>query len=359
MLHTELYKLNVESTKQNLALTATGTDLDRIGQEYGVIRKPAEATILTITIPGTNGTVIPTTIDYVGVPNTIRYDPDAPVTVVGGIATSNVTAQTLGVIGNLNETDTLTIGTQVAGIGTIATVTVVENTGAETETDDVYRDRILSDIRTTTGGGNGADNKAWAEEVAGVKKAYPYSGEPNATLPGLDAGASDPGDRAVFVEADASIDADGVAPGSLLTEVRTSLTTDPVTGFERQPLGLTDDTLFVETITRTELFVKITGFDAGTGVEATIKANIETALKAYFRAVKMFVMSVDLPSERNDTVTEGTIWAVIQSVLSAGDAFATGVEFDDEIAVPTPIASLTLEPGELFKLADTDGISYA
>lgn len=356
--HTEQYKLVVERTKQNLAITATGIDLDLIGAEYGIVRKPAEAAILTITIPGTNGTTIPATIDYVGDSNNIRYSPESSVIVAGGLGTSNVTAQTLGTIGNLNVSDTLTIGTQVAGITTTATVTVVVNIGAETETDDVYRARVLNAIRTTTGGGNAADYKEWGEEVAGVKQVFPYAGTPESPLPGIDT-SSVPGERTLFVEADVSVDPDGIAPTALKDEVRVSVTTDPVTGAERPPLGLIDSTLFVETITRTETFVEITGFDAGTGVEVDIKAEIETALTTYFLAVKMFVVAIDLPADRNDLITEGTIWAVVQSVLSAGDASATAVTFGVDTGVPVPLTSLQLEPGELMKLGAVGGVTYA
>ena len=61
---TGLYKLLIDRVAQNLALTATGTDLDEIGINYGVFRKDAIAAVLTYTLPGTNGTVIPVTSDF-------------------------------------------------------------------------------------------------------------------------------------------------------------------------------------------------------------------------------------------------------------------------------------------------------
>ena len=108
------------------------------------------------------------------------------------------------------------------------------------------------------GGGNAADYREWAQEVAGVTRAYPYSGKPVALL--LE---SSPPDRTVYIEADTTIDPDGIAPQALLDEVRATITTDPVTGLARQPLGLTDSTLFVESISRTEFFVGISHLFVG------------------------------------------------------------------------------------------------
>lgn len=346
--YTGIYKLIAERTLQNLALTATGSDLDRIGQEYGVIRKPAEAAVLTISLPATNGTVIPATIDYVGDSNSVRYFPATSVIAAGGAAVSDVTAETLGVIGNLNVSDTLTIGTQVAGATTVATVTVILNIGAEEETDDVYRERVLNAIRSTTGGGNAADHKIWSEEVAGVKQAYPYSGTPTGPPPGIDA-SSVPADRTVFVEADTTIDPDGIAPTSLLDEVRVSINNDPVTGASRPPLGLTDSTLFVESILRTEVDVTITGLTTPLGAETQVKADIDTALAVYFLVITMFVPAIDLPSTRNDLITELTISEIVQDVLTVNASSAESISID----VGGPVTDYQLLEGELAKLGTT------
>ena len=354
---TQLFKFGVEGIKQVFAITAIGINLDLIGQEYGVIRKAAEAAVLTITLPATNGTIIPQTVDYVGTLNNVRYKPTAQVTAIGGLATSNVTAQTLGTIGNLNISDTMTIGTQIAGAETIASVTVVVNVGAELETDDAYRERILNVIRPTTGGGNGNDHIIWSLEVAGVTNAYPYTGKPDSPLPGV-ISSSIPGDRTVFIEVDESLEPDGVPSTAIKDEVRASINTDPVTGFSRPPLGLTDSTLFVEGITRTPIFIKITNIDFGTGVQATIEAEIDTALTTYLRNIKMFIPTVDLPQEQNDKITKLTLGDVVQDVLTANNASAELITFGLVTAVPSPLDSYTLDAGELVKLGTPGGIVY-
>ena len=65
-LLTGLYKFAAERALQALALTATDGDLDKIGSNYGLTRKNAESAQFTISLPATDGTIIPITVDFVG-----------------------------------------------------------------------------------------------------------------------------------------------------------------------------------------------------------------------------------------------------------------------------------------------------
>lgn len=340
---TSLYKFGVERALQNLVLTATKGDLDNLGIEFGVLRKVAESAQLTITIPGTTGTIIPINTDFVGDPNGIRYFSDAQVTVTAGVAAINVTASESGVAGNLLVGDTLSIGTQIAGVDNQATVTVVLTLGVEEETDDAYRDRILFALRITTGGGNAADYKSWSEEVSGVFKAYVFAGQPFDLIV-----TSYPGDRTIYIQADADIDADGIAPASLLDEVRTAVNTDPDTLKSRPPLGLVDATVFIESIIRTEFFITITGLDVSADIEAQVKTDISSAADSYFRSIGPFVEGIDLPQDRNDLITSVSISTIVQDVLTANGGTAQSVGFG--LAVGSFLAQYRLNPNELAKL---------
>jgi phage-related baseplate assembly protein len=354
-----LYNFAIDRAKQNLALTATEDDLDKLGSEYGVTRKEAVSTVLTAALPGTDTTVIPATIDFVGDANGVRYANDASVTIgvpTSGVAELTLTAKQTGTIGNLQAGDTLSIGTQVAGAETVATVAIITGetseiltTGAEREEDDDYRLRILDVIRAPGGGGNAADYRNWAQEVAGVVRAYPYAGDPD--------GSGSPPERIVYVEADTTIDADGIPPQSLLDDVRDSITTDPETGLSRQPLGLTDDTLFVEPITRTEFFVRITGLTVDASIETAVKDEIETQLTSYFRALRPFVDGVDAKIDDNSLITDLTVSDVVQDVLKANGGSAQSVAFD--IVKGGSIPEYQLGQGETAKLAAVDGVIYA
>ncbi len=343
----ELQNYGAELATANLVITATGSDLDILGSEYGVTRKPAEAAVLTIELPAVNGTIIPVTVDYTGDSNGVRYLPDAASPpAAGGVAVQDVSAQTLGVAGNLNITDTMSIGTQVPGAETQAEVTIILNTGADEETNDAYRQRILDKIQSTQGGGNATDYRMWSEEVAGVARAYPYSG-------GI-LGSGSPPDRIVYVETDVSIDPDGLAAAPILAEVRASITADPDTGISRQPLGLTDSTLFVVSITRINIYVEIRGLTVDPAIETQVKADVATAVELYFRSLRPFIDGLDVVSERNDLITALTVGNVVQDVLGAAGASAETVSFG--VIVGTTIPEYRLAQGETTK---TGSITYA
>ncbi|MEE9499608.1 MAG: baseplate J/gp47 family protein [Nitrospinaceae bacterium] len=350
ILSTSLHKFGIDRAKQVLATTAFGSGLDDLGNEYGVPRKVAVAAGLTATLPGTDSTVIPTTVDFVGGSNGIRYALDANAVVTGGFATLSLTAKTAGSQGNLNNGETLSIGTQIAGAETIATVTDTTTTGVDEETDDDYRVRILDVVRSPGGGGNAADYRNWAQETVGVVRAYPYAGKPADLL-----AESSPPDRVVYIESTTAIDADGIPPQSLLDDARTSITTDPETGLARQPLGLTDDTLFVEAIIRTPFFVQITGLIVESTIEAAVKDEIEAQLTAYFLSLDPFIDGVDSVVERDDLITDLTVSNVVQDVLSANGGSAQAVAFDINFGGSLP--EYQLGQGEKAKL-EPGGITY-
>lgn len=346
--HTELFKYGAERILQNLAITATGNDLERIGAEYDVTKKAAEAAVLTITLPATTGTIIPVTVSFVGDSNGVRYFPDAQAVAAAGVATISVTAEELGAIGNLNVSDTLTISTQIAGAGNIATVSSLDNTGANEETEEAYRARVLFAIRSTAGGGNATDYKIWAEGVAGVFRAYPYGGLPYDSVL-----TEYPGDRTIYVQCTSDIQIDGVAPGTLLTEVRAAINEDPDTQKARAPLGHIDSTLYVYAIRRTDINITIDGLIVDASLEAAAKADISTALSTYLRdEVRCYVNGVDLTSEKNDTITRFTLANIVQDVMTTYGGSAEDIDFDIGAG---NLSQYVLGEGEL---ADIGTITY-
>ena len=342
------YKLAASQVLQVLALTATGSGLDALGAEYGLPRKPGESAILTVTLPGTNGVTIPANTDFTGDVNGVIYTTTDAVEIAGGIATLSVTAEPGSESsGNLSNPDTMTIGTQIAGADTVATVIDTENTGADEETDEAYRPRVQNAIRSTCGGGNATDHKIWSEGVSGVFRSFPYAGKPISG--GL---TSFPGDRSVFIEADSTIDPDGIAPQSLLDEVRAAIDKDPDTFESRPPLGITDDTMSVLSITRTAFFVEIRNLIIAPDKEAKAKSEISQALDVYFRFITPFVDGVDVPIDRNDFITDLTISLIVQDVLTSNGGSADGIGFG--LTVGTFLPSYPLGQGETAKLGGVD-----
>lgn len=337
---TGLYKFAVDRIKQTLALTATDEGLDALGAEYETPRKLAESAVLTVTLPALTGTLIPATAGFIGSSNGERYFLDFSVTAAAGVATLSLTAENPGADGNLANGAELNIISAVAGAEQTATVTGTTTTGADEETDTAYRPRVLFAIRATTGGSNATDHKIWAEEVAGVLRAFPFGGKP------VGGGTSYPGDRTVYIEADATIDPDGIPPTGLLDDVRAALLIDPDTGLSRPALGLVDANLYVEPIIRNSVDVTIQNLVTPAGAVTEVRDAIEDALDEYFSLVSIYVEGVDLPQERNDQITALSLALVVQEVLETRASSAEDVSF--EVAA-TPYDIYILAPNELVK----------
>jgi uncharacterized phage protein gp47/JayE len=341
-----LYKFSANQVLQNLALTATGDGLDKIGNDNDTPRKQEQAAILEAELPAVNGTVIPSTTIFTGDSNGLRYKPETNVTAAGGVAVLDLRCTDTGTIGNLDNGETLSISTQIAGAETVATVTDTVQLGVDEETDADYRPRVLFAQRAITGGANATDHKIWTEAVEGVRRGFPYSGRPASE------GTSFPGDRTVYVEANTSIDPDGIAPQSLLDDVRDEINIDPNTGKSRAPLGLTDETLFVESITRTTFYLILTEFEVSAENEVACKAAIDSASTTYFLSIKPFLFGIDVAQEKNNIVTELTVADIVQDVLKSYGASATSIAFGLAAGVPET-DPYTLDDDELGKYGST------
>lgn len=342
------YKYAADRVKANLALTAVNSDLDALGAEVNTTRKTAQYCIVTATLPADTGTIITTSFDFIADANGLRYRPTEDVTAVANVATLTMQCRESGSDGTLEIGDTLEISSQITGAQTTATVTAIVQAGIDKESDSDYRPRVLFAQRAVTGGANATDHKIWAEAVTGVKTAFPYSGRP------ADAGDSFPGDRSVYIEATTDIDADGYAPAWLLTEVREAINTDPDTGYSRAPLGITDATLYLRSISRTTFYVEVRNLSVDTDKEAACKAAISTSLQLYFATIKPFVDGVDVVQERNDTITSMSVGMIVMDVLSSYGATATSVGFG--VVVGSFLSTYTLGQGELTKFGS---VSYA
>jgi uncharacterized phage protein gp47/JayE len=344
---TSLYKLAIERALQNLVQTATGKDLENWATQYGITLKPATNAVLTATTGSTS--TIPATKDYVADGTAIRYSIPADTIPVASVATLTLTAKTAGVIGNLSINDTLSIGDPNPGTDTTATVTAVVSEGTDAETDEELRVRVLDKIRAPGGGGNAADYRNWSQETPGVVRTYPYS----SNVIGVTAV---PPDRIVYVQVNTDLDADGIPTQSKLDEVRSYITLDPDTGRTRQPLGLTDATLYVEPIIRTGFYVEVRGLTVDASLEAQVKANIETAVSTYFRGLAPYVDGLDPVDEAvKAKITDSTITIIVQDVVASAGGIISGLGFG--IAPGLFVGSYFLSQGETAKLA-AGGISY-
>ena len=178
MLFTTLYKYGADRILQSLAITARLDGLKIIGQNYGVTYNTATAAQLIILLPAVVGTTIPSSVNFVADDTNVEYYPTATVVAGAGGAVITINCRITGTSGNLAVGQTLTMTTAISNASQAAAVTSIVTLGEDDEDVEVYRRRVLDEIRTVGGGSNSADYRRWAEAVTDVARAYPYSGLP-------------------------------------------------------------------------------------------------------------------------------------------------------------------------------------
>ncbi|MEX3690829.1 baseplate J/gp47 family protein [Paraburkholderia sp. BR14263] len=166
--------------KQSNPFTATDEYLDAWAALKNVLRKAATQagaeTPGQVTFPATNGVVLPagssiTRGDGVG------YTTSADATAANGAVTVNAVANEdptglTGAFGNCVAGTVMTLGTAIAGITSTGLVTTAFTGGADIETDDSLRSRMLFAYQNPPQGGAVKDYITWALQVAGVTRAW-------------------------------------------------------------------------------------------------------------------------------------------------------------------------------------------
>lgn len=148
--------------RQILPDTAEAEILDRHASFRGLTRIAAVAASGNVTFTGTNGVAIPAGTELQSAAGE-RYTTDAEVTIAGGSATAAVTAAVAGDEGNQPSGAQLSLTSPIAGVTSQATVASPGLAGgADAESDDALRERLLRAYRETPHGGAAADYIAWA-----------------------------------------------------------------------------------------------------------------------------------------------------------------------------------------------------
>jgi uncharacterized phage protein gp47/JayE len=125
---------------------------------------------------GTNGSVIPAGSLLGQSSVNSSYQTTSMVVVGTGPTEVPVTALNAGIVGNMNPEDTLAFLAAPPGVDGTATVVSMDG-GADTETDDELRMRILKRIQQPPMGGDQTDYEQWALAVPGVTRAWAYPNE--------------------------------------------------------------------------------------------------------------------------------------------------------------------------------------
>ena len=167
-----IYSSLNDALQQGLVAYAVGEALDFKAAEFGLERRQATQAEGEVTFTGTDGTLIPQGT-RVSVPaqsdqqESIRFLTDSDVTIAGGTATVEITAEEAGVAGNVAAAAIEILEDAITGL---ASVTNTDETtgGSDIEDDDTLRDRILLEANAPEGSGNVSDYTRWALSRDGV-----------------------------------------------------------------------------------------------------------------------------------------------------------------------------------------------
>jgi uncharacterized phage protein gp47/JayE len=169
-----LYGLITEISRQILPDSADADHLARHASIWGITRKPAAKAFGNLILTGTNGAEIPAGTVWERADG-VRYATDSLAVISEGSATVSATAVDAGADGDYEAEAQLTMVGYVPNITQVATVAAPGlGGGADIETDDSVRARIIGRIQTPPAGGAEHDYVAWAREVPGVTRAYCY-----------------------------------------------------------------------------------------------------------------------------------------------------------------------------------------
>ena len=304
---------------------------------------PATSAQLLVDITVTNQTgALPSGTQLVGANNGVTYITVGAVLLNAATVQATVRAVSdqsggggVGAIGNLEPADQLSFANPLANVNRVVTVDSQVVTGANGETTEAYRQRIIDRFQKRPQGGALADYELWGEEPAGIVNIYPYTSDC-------------PGQVDVYVEAtpDSSGDPDGIPTNAQLQEVLDSINFDDDGRASRRPANALVNTF---PINRLGFDVEIYGLAVDD--EATVQASIESALTEYMLGREPYIVGLSvLP--RKDRVTRSGVSGVVDDIVSA----AGGV-FNSAYLVRTSVRTeqYSLGIGEKAKL---ESVSY-
>ena len=238
-----------------------------------------------------------------------------------------------GVIGNLQPGDIVSFANPLGQVERNAVVVTQTVTGADGESEEAYRARVLERWQARLQGGASADYRAWATDVEGIIKAYPYT-------------AARPGEVDVYCEAtpESSGDPDGIPTQAQLEAVLESIRYEESGLASRRP---TNARANVYPIYRS-LFEVVVGTLTVDNVAET-QANIQAALEEWISDFEPYIVGLSV-GLRQDQITEVAAAGVVQDVVFAAGGTVTDVILKLNNAAVT---LYTLSEGEKAKVTVT------
>lgn len=149
--------------------------LERWCSIWGITRKPAAVATGSVTFTVQAGSVIPAGTLLQALDG-VQYQTTADATVTAPTATAPVASVEPAAAGNRTTGQNLSLVSPVLGVQTTVTAGELSG-GADIETDNALRARLLARIQQPPHGGAAYDYTTWALEVPGVTRAWVYPQE--------------------------------------------------------------------------------------------------------------------------------------------------------------------------------------
>jgi len=282
------------------------------------IGDPAPATnaelLIDITVENQTGS-LPSGTQLVNSDNGVTYITIGSVLLNASIVQATIRAVSdqaggagAGAIGNLLPGATVSFANPLANVSRNASVDSQTVTGADGETTEAYRQRIIDRFQKRPQGGAYADYEQWGEEPAGIINIFPYTSD-------------SPGQVDVYVEATeaSSGSADGIPTAAQLQQVLNSIELDQSGLATRRPANALVNAF---PITRSGFDVRVTGLlvDDLAGVQA----SITSAVKEYFLDREPFIEGLSI-LPRKDRVTRSALGGVVEDIVSASGGIFSSV----------------------------------
>ncbi len=167
-------------SRQILPDTAEVEYLARHASLWGIERRASTPAGGSVQFTGTDGAVIPAGT-YLRRNDDFRYETVDDATIADGVAVVEIVATEAGAAGDTPVASKITLISPIAGVQSQGAV--IDDgagngltSGADTETDEDLRARVLARIQQPPMGGAEHDYHAWTLEVGGVAKVWVYPG---------------------------------------------------------------------------------------------------------------------------------------------------------------------------------------
>lgn len=164
--------------RQARVVTADDESLDDHGLDAGgLTRNSAKFALGDTTVPTDIGAVIPTQTKLLRSDN-VEFQTAGDYIATEATTTVRVRAVDEGKLGNTEGGTVLELETPIAGVGVFTVTDDGLRGGADLESAQSFRQRILDRKRNPPHGGSPAEYKAWAREVTGVTRVFPKRASP-------------------------------------------------------------------------------------------------------------------------------------------------------------------------------------